>query len=191
MKFGVVEGSAQQPHSFFIMRFTRVTLYELEQLRAFAEHTFRIAFEQDNDPERFEVYCQHSFSVQQMQSELRNPASQFWFAWEAEILAGYLKLNFDEHPTQLGSLQTVKVERLYVDPTLQSRGIGSKMLDFALEQAHEVKAEWIWLSVWQVKPRSIQFYQRCGYEIFGEETFWLAEEAQMDWLMKKPVVANL
>ena len=169
------------------MRFTRITLDDLERLRAFAERTFRIAFEQDNDPERFEAYCQKSFSVQQIHKELRHSASQFWFAWEGETLAGYLKLNFDEHPKQLGSLQTVKVERLYVDPALQSQGIGGKMLDFALEKAREVQAEWIWLSVWQVKPRSIQFYQRCGYEIFGEETFWLADEAQIDWLMKKAV----
>lgn len=172
------------------MQITLVQTADLETLRAFAERTFRIAFQAENDPYRFEQYCLNAFSTEQFKNELSHPNSSFWFAWENERLAAYIKLNFDQHPADLGSQNTVQVERLYVEPELQGRRIGEKLLDFAHEQAVLKQADWLWLSVWQARPNSLRFYERCGYQIFGTETFWLADEAQLDWLVKKPVKLN-
>ncbi len=167
------------------MQITLAKSEDLPLLRAFAERTFREAFEMDNDPVRFDAYCQAAFSSAQFQKELLDPAAQFWLAWEGVELAAYLKLNFADHAPQLKSQRTVKVERLYVDSGFQNRGIGALLLDFAAEQAQIQAASHLWLSVWQARPRSIRFYERCGFAIFTEEVFWLADEAQMDWLMSK------
>jgi diamine N-acetyltransferase len=171
------------------MQITKVQMGQLETLRSFAEHTFRIAFEHLNEPARFENYCETSFSTEQLRSEIEHTSSSFWFGWEGEDLAAYLKLNFDQHQQDLHSIRTVKVERLYVEQTFQGQRIGEKMLDFALQQARYAQAEWIWLSVWQATPAALRFYQRCGFEIFGTEIFWLADEAQLDWLVKKRVAS--
>jgi len=169
------------------MRISQVQLNELELLRSFAERTFRAAFEADNDPVRFEAYCSKAFSLDQFRAELAHPASRFWFGWEGAELAAYLKLNFDQHPPELGNDKTVQVERLYVEPGFQGRRIGELMLDFAYNHALERNADWIWLSVWQDNPPALRFYERCGYEIFGTKTFWLGDEAQTDWLVRKKV----
>ncbi|MBC7776790.1 MAG: GNAT family N-acetyltransferase [Phycisphaerae bacterium] len=160
---------------------------DLETLRSFAERTFRIAFEADNEPVRFEEYCSKAFSSEQFRLELEHAASSFWLGWEGETLAAYLKLNFDRHPPELASNKTVQVERLYVEPAMQGRKIGAQVLDFACEQAIEMDADWIWLSVWQDNPPALRFYERYGFEIFGTKTFWLGDEAQTDWLVKKKV----
>lgn len=171
------------------MLVSKVEIDGLDTLRSFAERTFRIAFEPYNDPVRFEEYCQKAFSTEQFRKEMEHPESSFWWAWEGDTLAAYLKLNFDKHPQGLSSSQTVQVERLYVEPGLQGRRLGERMLDFAFEKATERGVEWLWLSVWQENPPAVRFYERCGYEIFGTKTFWLGEEAQTDWLMKKKVLA--
>lgn len=171
------------------MQISKTQISDIEMLRSFAERTFRIAFEKDNDPVRFELYCEKAFSEEQIRSEMEHPGSVFWFAWEADTLAAYLKLNFDQHPPALESEKTVQVERLYVEPALQGQRIGQKMLDFAHEQAQSVGAEWIWLSVWQANPPALRFYERCGYQVFGTETFWISDEAQTDWLVKKRVTS--
>ena len=169
------------------MRISKVESKDLEILRSFAERTFRLAFEADNDPVRFEEYCRKAFFLEQFRVELDHPASGFWFYWEGDFLAAYLKLNFDKHPEALNSGRTVQVERLYVEPSMQGRKIGEQLLDFALEQAIANQAELIWLSVWQANPPALRFYERCGYEIFGTKTFWLGDEAQTDWLVRKKV----
>ncbi len=171
------------------MHIVKAQASDLETLRSFAERTFRVAFEAYNDPERFEAYCAKSFSMAQFRAEFEHPQSAFWFGWEGETLAAYLKLNFDQHPVELGSEQTVQVERLYVDPAYQGRRLGEQLLDFTYQQAQSIHAKWIWLSVWQENPPALRFYERCGYEIFGTKTFWLGDEAQTDWLVRKEVLS--
>lgn len=173
---------------FSSMRIEKVQFQDLEPLRSFAERTFRIAYEKENDPVRFAQYCEKSFSPDTFKREWEHPHSEFWMAWESDILVAYLKLNYDQHPDLLESQQTVQVERLYVEPEFQGRRIGEKMLAFAYDQAKKAGAAWLWLSVWQARPAALRFYERCGYEIFGTETFWLADEAQTDWLVRRKVV---
>ena len=169
------------------MHLSKASVRDLEVVRAFAEHTFRFAFQSSNDPERFEAYCARAFSEEQFSAELEHPSSSFWLAWEDHKLVAYLKLNFDQHPEVLGGKNTVQVERLYVEPSMQGRKIGEKILEFAYDQARALGAKWIWLSVWQDNPPALRFYERCGYEIFGTKTFWLGDEAQTDWLVRKSV----
>lgn len=170
------------------MTFTRVQTTDAALLRSFAERTFRLAYEDNNNPEDFKAYCDHYFSPEQILAEIEHPYSAFWLAWLDGQVAAYLKLNFDNHPPELNSQLTVQIERIYVEPALQGRGIGQKLLSFAYEQARIAGAEWLWLSVWQANPPAVRFYESNGYEIFGTETFVVGADAQLDWLMKKQVL---
>jgi diamine N-acetyltransferase len=160
---------------------------DLERLLELAERTFRVAFEHNNDPGHFKKYCDEAFTLAAFRRQMEHPHSRFWLAEAEGQLAGYLKLNFDEHPAELASARTVQVERLYIEPALQGRHIGERLLDFAHRQARAAAAEWLWLSVWQINPPAVRFYERCGYEIFGTETFWVGDDPQIDWLMRKKV----
>ncbi len=169
------------------MRISRVQITDAALLRDFAERTFREAYEHLNNPEDFQAYCEKAFDPAQLASEIQHAHSTFWLASLDGQPVAYLKLNFDRHPPELDSQRTVHVERIYVDAPFQGRKIGEQLLDFAHEKAREAGAEWLWLSVWQANPPAVRFYERCGYEIFGEETFWVGEDGQLDWLMKKRV----
>lgn len=169
------------------MTITRVQTADAELLRDFAERTFRVAYEDKNNADDFQAYCERHFSLDHILTEIAHPHSAFWFAFLDEQLVAYLKLNFDHHPPELNSDRTVQIERIYVEPALQGQKIGEKMLVFAQEQARLAGAEWIWLSVWSANPPAIRFYERNGYTILGTETFVVGTDAQMDWVMGKRV----
>ncbi len=169
------------------MLITPVLFAELPQLLLFAEHTFRVAFEHDNNPTDFKIYCDEAFTPHQFQEEWSNTQSKFFFGRIDDQVVAYLKLNFDKQPHELDGQQTVQVERLYVAPNRQGQGLGVQMLNFAYQEAQNIGANWIWLSVWQVNPPALRFYERCGYEVFGTETFQIGNDPQIDWLVKKPV----
>ena len=57
-----------------------VDFQDLETLRDLAEHTFRRAFEHNNDPVDFEDYCQKAFTLAQVEAEWRAPNTRFWLA---------------------------------------------------------------------------------------------------------------
>ncbi|MEY3195368.1 MAG: hypothetical protein RIQ78_1465 [Bacteroidota bacterium] len=169
------------------MEIRSATTADLESLRNFAEQTFRLAYEADNDPVPFEEYCSKAFTLEQFQSEMQHPFSAFWLGWKDNQLVAYLKLNYDNHPELLMTSHSVQVERLYIEPTWQNQGLGALALHFVQEQAKKNGVEWIWLSVWKKNPSAVRFYQRCGFDTIGTEIFHVADDPQEDWLMGKRV----
>lgn len=162
---------------------------ETEKLRAFAEHTFRIAWEHMNDPADFEDYCTKNFSTENFILEMNAPDAMFFFAEEGPEVLAYLKLNYNRTPEDWPEKESaVQLERIYVAPGQQGKGIGKYLLDFTEKEATRTGHPWVWLSVWQDAPRSVAFYQQNGYEIFGTEVFQVGSDPQLDWVMKKRIL---
>jgi ribosomal protein S18 acetylase RimI-like enzyme len=170
------------------LEFPRVQPFDLPALVALAEHTFRTAWEDTNDPVEFERYCRENFTEDNFRDELAAPESEFYFARNGDRDLGYLKINLNTGDEGLDGAPALQIERIYVLSGFQGQGIGERLLALAEERARESRAAWLWLSVWQEAPRSIHFYRRNGFEIFGTHTFWLGQDPQMDWLMKRPVL---
>jgi GNAT superfamily N-acetyltransferase len=167
--------------------FHPVTVADVDVLRKLAERTFRDAWQASNDPEHFEAYCNEAFTNDKLAAEIQHPGSEFFLIIDQDTPAAYIKLNFDKQPVSLEPGPNVQLERIYVLEAYQSRGLGSYILDFIEQRAREAGAEWLWLSVWEKSPRSIRFYEQNGYTIFGTETFWVGNDPQEDWLMKRKV----
>lgn len=150
--------------------------------------TFRLAWEAENDPHAFAQYCQTAFSLEKIQAEMAQADAEFYFARAGETVAAYLKLNIGRQPVEdWDGSAAMQIERVYVAPDFQGAGLGTQLLQFADERARATRARWIWLSVWQKSPRTIAFYSRHGYTIFGMELFELGDDPQPDWLMKKQI----
>ena len=165
----------------------RVQKNEVALLRDLAERTFRDAWQDDNAPDDFEAYCRENFTLEKLGAELAAPAAEFYFALINEQPVAYLKFNIDRLPRSPGAFEgsALQLERIYVLQNFQSQGLGAQLLHFAVERARETGAAWVWLSVWQKSPRTIKFYERNGFSIFGVETFWVGKDPQPDWLMRK------
>ena len=59
------------------------------------------------------------------------------------------------------------------------------MIDECINIARQKNKQMIWLGVWKQNPRAIAFYEKNGFEIFGEQDFILGKDVQQDWLMKR------
>jgi ribosomal protein S18 acetylase RimI-like enzyme len=165
-----------------------VSFSDLSDLLRIAEFTFRSAWQQLNDPHHFEKYCRDNFTMERILLEYEDANNRFFFLVEDEVRVGYFKLILDCKPPDYVDATGLQIARLYLVPEAQCRGIGGKVLAFATELAHEKLVGCIWLSVWKRAPQSIRFYQKNGFEIFGEEIFWVGDDPQIDWLMWKRVI---
>jgi GNAT superfamily N-acetyltransferase len=79
---------------------------------------------------------------------------EVWVAEEDGRLLGFLGI---EHSTNLGA---PVLEKLYVEPAEQNRGIGSALLD----KAKELRPDELYLWVFQ-KNRARALYERHGFEL--------------------------
>jgi len=75
-------------------------------------------------------------------------------------LLGYIVLNAEKETK-------VEIETLYVLPGFQGKGLGT----FLIEKAIDFVNAPVWLSVWDKNRKAINFYQRFGFEERGELYF--------------------
>jgi len=158
---------------------------DVVELQELSISTFTQAFEKQNDPNDFNAYLNIAFSKAQLLSELENQNSHFYFAFMGNTLVGYLKTNVFDAQNELRESTGMELERIYVTSSFQGQGIGIQMLSFVESLALNGDKTYIWLGVWEHNPNAIRFYQRFGYVKFGRHPYYIGNDKQTDWLLKK------
>lgn len=157
---------------------------ELELLRDIALETFKETYEALNEPEPFNAYIIRNFSTDQILKQFETLESSFFFARCEGDVAGYLKLNIENAQTDTPLERAMEIERIYISQSFKGRGLGKALIGKAIEEAQNAKLDWLWLGVWDQNAHAIEFYQRQGFEIFGNHNFMMGDVAQDDYLMK-------
>lgn len=94
-------------------------------------------------------------------------------------------LNTGEAQSEPEDKSALEVERIYVLQSAHGTGVGQALFETAIRQAKEGHHPYLWLGVWEHNPRAIRFYERNGFEVYGEHTFVLGGDPQRDLLMKR------
>ena len=165
----------------------KVDITEAATLLAYSRKTFYDFFAHLNDPANMEVYSSIAFTEQNMQEQLTDPNSDFYFAMIDDQLAGYLKLNFGDAQTEFKDKNALEIERIYVSGEHHGKKIGKQLLNFAIEIALNKNFDYVWLGVWEHNYKAIGFYEHAGFEAFSSHEFLLGNDRQKDLLMKKKI----
>lgn len=162
----------------------KVTNNDIKQLQEIGKRTFIETFANDNTPENMLKYLKEKFSFEQIQTELSNKNSEFYFAVSNSGIMGYLKVNLGDAQTELKSSLSLEIERIYVSLEYRGKNVGQLLFNKALKIAKDNSMEFLWLGVWERNLRAINFYKKNGFEGFGEHIFKLGDEDQKDIMMK-------
>lgn len=160
------------------------TPQDLQSLADIASKTFSATFAHLNDPAHFAPYMARAFSLNQIKSELENPATEFYFLFYDNKLAGYLKLNFAEAQSDLNDPQSIEIERIYVLDSFQGLGLGKALFQLSLDKAQSLSLKYVWLGVWEKNTKAIDFYKTRGFYTFDKHPFKLGDDLQTDYLMR-------
>jgi ribosomal protein S18 acetylase RimI-like enzyme len=108
-----------------------------------------------------------------------------FIALDNNKIVGFVRLReTDEVQDYLGD-NVVELQRLYILTQAQGKSIGDKLMNRAFAYATEQKYNWMWLGVWEHNLGAQKFYMKYGFEKFSEHTFWMGDDPQVDWLLKK------
>ena len=163
---------------------------DLETLRAFALETYDDTFRSMNRPEVMDAYLAEAFHPERVAAELANPASEFWFLFVGEELAGYLKVNDAPAQSDLNDSRSLEVERIYVRRAHKGRGLGRTLIQHAESLARGRGKSTLWLGVWEKNLDAIAFYERLGFRQTGRHGYRMGDEVQSDLIMSRPVPAG-
>ena len=147
--------------------------------------TFYETFARFNTKENMDKFMNEQFTREALIAEVGAPGNIFLVAYSGGEALGYLFMRKSENPRELGNVAAIEIARIYVEQDAIGKGVGALLLERSIEVAKEKKENIIWLGVWEHNPRAIAFYQKWGFEKFGEHPFMLGDDRQTDWYMKK------
>ena len=163
----------------------KCTKEDVRDLHKISISTFIETFEEHNTAEHMTAYLEKAFNLPQLEQELANPFSQFFFAMVDDEVAGYLKVNAENAQSEYMGEDALEVERIYISSNFQKLGFGKYLMKRAMELAGELGKKKIWLGVWEHNENAIAFYQKKGFIKTGAHSFYMGDDEQIDWIMVK------
>ena len=164
---------------------SKITVDDVAQLQQISTRTFYETFAAVNTEADMAHYLTESLSAGKLTHELSNEQSQFYFATIDNVVVGYLKLNLGEAQTELRDKAGLEIERIYVLKEFHGKKVGQLLYNKAIEIANEIRAEYVWLGVWEKNFRAMSFYKKNGFVEFDQHVFMLGTDKQTDIMMKK------
>ncbi|PED71720.1 hypothetical protein CN680_02430 [Bacillus pseudomycoides] len=110
-------------------------LEDSRKLQEISYETFNETFKHQNSPENMNVYLERAFNLKQLEKELSNISSQFFFVYFNNEVAGYLKVNTSDAQSEEMGDESLEIERIYIKNKFQKHGLGKYLLNKAMEIA--------------------------------------------------------
>lgn len=167
------------------MTIRELTAADIPELRALAIKVFRDTFTHLNTPEAMEGAIEKEYNIKGFEKEFTEPGQRYFFICDHGKAIGYLRLRKNSEVDHLLGKNHIELQRIYVDQAYHGQKVGDKLMQLAIDIANELKHEWLWLGVWEHNPRAQRFYEKWGFEKFSEHPFYMGEERQTDWLMRR------
>lgn len=161
---------------------------DLQTLQQISVETFNDTFKHQNSPENMKTYLEKAFNFEQLEKELSNAFSEFYFIFLNEELAGYLKVNINDSQSEKTGDEALEIERIYIRNKFQRKGLGKYLIDKAMEVAMIQNKKMIWLGVWEKNEKAVDFYKKIGFVQTGAHSFHMGDEEQIDFIMTKTLL---
>ena len=156
-----------------------------ELIADLSRDTFYETFASENSEDDMEKFMKEQFTKGKLMMEVGRKEFLFYLAKFGGEPAGYLKLRIDSKPKGLPSSRPLEIARIYVKKIFIGKKIGAALMDKAIEVAKEKGNDVLWLGVWERNETALAFFNKYGFEKFGDTDFLLGNDLQRDWLMMK------
>ena len=156
-------------------------------LSAAGARLFVQAYGKHSEPGDLAAHVREYFGRKRVTAELQKPEVRYTVAYDANEIAGFIKVRCGCAPDGMPAAEALEVQQLYVDAERQRRGVGTALMDHAVATAREQGHAGLWLSVWQDAGWAVRFYESCGFKRVGTAEFRLGRSIFMDYLMWLPL----
>jgi hypothetical protein len=140
-------------------------------------------FETD-EPQDLANYIADFFNPQAMKTELEDLNNSFFIAEINGKAVGYAKLRAGQPAECVRGENTIELHRIYVLEKMTRHGIGRILLQTCLDAAKAGGFASLWLAVFELNGRAVEFYKRLGFEQAGDTGFYYGEKRFNCFVMK-------
>jgi GNAT superfamily N-acetyltransferase len=117
-------------------------------------------------PTDFSRFIVKQFAIPKIEQKIREQPGSILVATYKGNLAGVAEIEYQK-PCPIGNLIAPELNKLYVLECFTSLGVGRQLLKNVEQQLKEKGYKELWLWVYAINDRAVQFYKRQEYQWLG------------------------
>ena len=160
---------------------------DIAALAALGRDSFVAAFGHLYREEDLSAFLTKCYAEDAVAAEMADPAHRHCLAVDADgSLAGFCKLKFPSGYAEYSdAARPLALQQLYTAPARMGQGVGARLMDWALEQAQELGADAVQLSVWAENFAAQRFYARYGFAKIADIDFYVGSHRDEEFLFER------
>lgn len=159
---------------------------DVAALAALGRDSFVAAFGHLYREEDLGAFLLQCYSFEAVAQEIADPAHRHRLAVDNDgSLAGFCKVRFPSAYAEYSdAARPMALQQLYTDPGRTGRGIGARLMDWALGEARALGADAVQLSVWAENFAAQRFYARYGFAKIADIDFYVGSHRDQEFLLE-------
>lgn len=150
----------------------RLTADDIDAVSALARTVWQATYLPLISQAQIDAMLADRYAPQRIREQLDDPRHAWWVARQSQALAGFAHAMLDG--------AGCKLDKLYVHPTRQRRGIGAALLQEITGWARAQQARRLWLQVNRGNTQAIRAYEKYGFHIVESRVFDIGNGFVMD-----------
>ncbi len=150
------------------------TIRDAENLSALSFHTWLDTYAKDGVRSSYSRHLQSSLSPANFVEMAENSQYSIWLAEIELSVIGFIVLK-RQSPCPADSCCTTEITTLYVFKRFANCGVGSQLLEFAINECRSAFQNSMWLSTNYENEVAIKFYKKSEFTIVGTLMFQLED----------------
>jgi diamine N-acetyltransferase len=160
---------------------------DVADLVEMAAEAFRDTYREIVDPQDMEAYVTTALTSDYFLPHVDDPSSSLLLAIAGARLVGYALVTRSAPPICVNRYSPVELARIYLRHEVIGKGYGAALMRAVQVEARRLRADGIWLGVYDRNVRARAFYQRWGFIDVGIQQFMLGDKIYADPIMCAPV----
>ena len=160
---------------------------DVADLVEMAAEAFRDTYREIVDPHDMEHYVTTALTSDYFLPHVDDPSSSLLLAIAGAQLVGYALVTRSVPPACVNRFSPVELARIYLRREVIGKGYGASLMRAVQAEARRLRADGIWLGVYDRNLRARAFYQRWGFIDVGIQQFMLGDKIYADPIMCAPV----
>ena len=159
---------------------------DAEALAKLGRDSFVAAFAHLYDPADLDAFLAAHKTPASYRRAIEDPSRRICLAEEGGRLVGFCIVRrpseFAEHSD---ALRPISLQQLYCAPGEAGKGIGARLIDWALAEARALEADAVQLSVWAGNHGAQRFYARHGFAKIADIDFYVGSQRDDEFLLER------
>lgn len=162
------------------------TVNDVASLAELGRTTFIETFGHQYTAQDLNAFLEKVFAIDSVRSDMEIPGMTICVAVDdSSQFIGYCKIGPIKVPVVPQHLPAWELRQLYMRKSHQSRGVGSQLIQWALNEFEQRQAASIYISVWSENTGARKLYERFGFEVVGSYQFMVGDHADDELIMAR------